>query len=119
MAKVLIVDDDNDIRLMVRKSFERFGWIADEAASGDDAMTVDWASYDVLVLDQSMPGMQGDEFALHVRRADYTGTIVFYSAHITKALERKLYEEVNLALYLVSKSDITKLFEVIRELTAA
>lgn len=58
--KVLLVDDDGPLRLMLARSLERQGFVA-ATASGVEAMEGLLASqqFDVVVLDRNMPGESG------------------------------------------------------------
>lgn len=58
--KVLIIDDDPDIRLIVRVSLSRHGFTVAEAASGPDGLRAARDDRpDVIVLDVMMPEMDG------------------------------------------------------------
>jgi DNA-binding response OmpR family regulator len=58
--KVLIIDDDPDIRLIVRVSLSRHGFTVAEAASGADGLRAARDDRpDVIVLDVMMPEMDG------------------------------------------------------------
>ena len=58
--KVLIIDDDADIRLIVRVSLSRHGFVVTEAASGADGLRAAREDRpDVIVLDVMMPEMDG------------------------------------------------------------
>ncbi len=57
---VLVVDDDVDIRRLVRHLLEKVGCDVSEAASGKEGLAVFHASSpDLVVLDISMPGLDG------------------------------------------------------------
>lgn len=59
-ARVLVVDDEADIRELVRALLERAGALVREAADGRDALRLlDDARPDVIVLDVTMPGFDG------------------------------------------------------------
>lgn len=61
---VVIVDDQADLRLLLRRTIERDGRcrIVGEAADGAEALAViDASDPDVLLLDLGMPGMDGLE----------------------------------------------------------
>lgn len=118
VKKVLIVDDEHDVRLMLRSMFATQGWEVHEAASGDEALERDPATFDAIVLDQRMPGANGDEVGLEFRRRGYGGPIVFFSAYISGDLEDRLVNEVNADLRIVSKTDFPRLREVVGVLTA-
>jgi DNA-binding response OmpR family regulator len=59
--KLLIVDDEPHIRQMMRLTLETAGYEVDEAASGEDGLEQfgDGSTYDVVLLDQKMPGLDG------------------------------------------------------------
>ncbi len=60
MPKILIVDDEPDIRSLVRRYAEREGYEADEAANGLDAVELcRKTKYDVVIMDAMMPGLDG------------------------------------------------------------
>ena len=64
MAKrVLIVDDEENIREMTRLALETAGYEVGEAATGLEAFAVIGSdeSWDAILLDQKMPGMVGTE----------------------------------------------------------
>jgi DNA-binding response OmpR family regulator len=57
---VLIVDDDADLRHLVRTYVENDGMRCDEADTGDIALEkIEQAPYDIIVLDIMMPGKDG------------------------------------------------------------
>lgn len=62
--RILIVDDDDDIRAVVQASLEEFGsWQAVTAASGAEGVTIaQTEALDAILLDISMPGMDGFQF---------------------------------------------------------
>jgi excisionase family DNA binding protein len=65
---VLIVDDDADVRAVIRECLEREGFLADEAGSaleGIDRMNN--RIPDLMMLDVSMPGVDGWEMLRRVR----------------------------------------------------
>ena len=70
VRKVLIVDDDQSIRFVLREVLRADGWAVDEV---DDGAAVEdqlerWR-YDLLMLDLYMPGMNGFEVLRRVRQS--------------------------------------------------
>jgi two-component system, NtrC family, nitrogen regulation response regulator NtrX len=62
MARILIVDDEDSIRSILRQLFEYEGHTVEEAASGPDALArVEEVNPHVVFLDVKMPGMDGIE----------------------------------------------------------
>lgn len=66
VVRVLVVDDDVDVRRSVTRFLVRAGYVVDEAgdlASADEKLTI--TDYDAAVLDRSLPG--GDSIGLLTR----------------------------------------------------
>lgn len=69
---VLIVEDDADIREMLRFSLARDGYKVVEAESADDAVRIlDKPGVDLILLDWMLPGMSGIEFVRRMRTEDH------------------------------------------------
>ena len=117
--QVLVVDDDEDIRVLLRGFLMAKGWVVDEAATGDEALAMSHADYDLIVLDQRMPGLTGYETGVRLRRRGFGGPIIFYSAYVTPELERDLRRDVDSELHIVGKPDLDHLLNVIEGLSAA
>lgn len=79
--RVLIVDDEPDIRLVVRIFATSIGHdIVGEAADGREAIEMARVHQpDVIVLDVMMPGMTGLEALPEIREACPDSTVVIYS----------------------------------------
>ena len=62
-GRVLLVDDEADIRRSISKFLTRSGWEVDLADSGEEGLRlVRQAEYSVVLCDLRMPGMSGHEF---------------------------------------------------------
>ena len=67
--RVLVVDDDPTIRLLLSKFLEMQICEAETAADGEEALEILSAGhFDVIMVDLQMPGMTGIEFAEIVRQ---------------------------------------------------
>lgn len=61
-GRVLIVDDDPQIRRVMRTTLEAKGYDVDEAGSGEQALDLSHAEkYDLIILDINLPGKTGVE----------------------------------------------------------
>ena len=68
-TRILSVEDDERIRTAVRMGLEDEGWIVDEAASGEDALTAfSRQPADVVLIDIMLPGMDGFAVCRAIRR---------------------------------------------------
>jgi two-component system phosphate regulon response regulator PhoB len=85
-SRLLLVDDDADIREVVGAMLEAVGLVVDVAESAEEALErVRREPFDLLVLDWSLPGMSGLELCRTVRgEPEIAGTpILFLSAHVS------------------------------------
>ncbi len=90
-ARLLIVDDHEVVRLGERVLFAKDDSleVCGEAQNGVDAIRmVSETSPDVVILDLSMPGMNGFEIAARIRLVAPSIRIVFFSAHEIPATAR-------------------------------
>ena len=80
-VRVLIVDDEPDIRATVSAMLEIEGYGVAEAANGADALAVVEAHPpDVILLDMRMPVLDGWGFAAEMRRRNHAIPIVVMTA---------------------------------------
>jgi CheY-like chemotaxis protein len=80
-VRVLIVDDEPDIRATVSAMLEIEGYDVAEAANGADALAaVESDPPDVILLDMRMPVLDGWGFAAEMRRRNHAIPIVVMTA---------------------------------------
>lgn len=76
-AKILVVDDEERIRRLIRMYLEREDFIVDEADNGKDALAMALNSdYNVIILDIMMPEMDGIETCQMLRKEKDTPVIM-------------------------------------------
>jgi DNA-binding response OmpR family regulator len=82
MARILVVDDENNIRTMIRLALQHVGHTVDTAADGPEGLEKfrNGADYDLVLLDQRMPGMEGLEVLREMRKRDPQSRIVMATA---------------------------------------
>lgn len=115
--RVLIVDDDPDIRLMMRVLFRDEGWETLEAASAREALELLDASsgVEMIVLDHRMPELTGLELARNLRETMPGQPIVMCSAYLDPEVEQ---EAMDLSLPAVDKANLHLLVETIKNQVA-
>jgi len=75
-ATVLVVDDDEGARTLLRDFLTREGYGCRLAASGEGALAdLDLAVPDLILLDAVMPGLDGFETCRRIRRREDTGAV--------------------------------------------
>ncbi len=86
MSKVLIVDDEIGIRRSLKGVFEDEGYAADVAASGEECIQMlEGGTYDLVLLDVWLPGIDGLETLKQLRQTDGTTAVIMISGHATIA----------------------------------
>jgi two-component system response regulator ResD len=76
-AHILVVDDEERIRRLVRMYLEKEGYTLDEAADGDQGLQMaNETDYDVILLDVMMPGKDGIEVCQEIRKEKGTPIIM-------------------------------------------
>lgn len=68
MPRVLVVDDEEPIRELVRLTLEQEGFRTDAVVDGRSALLqLEATPYDIVLLDRMLPGMQGTEVLRRIR----------------------------------------------------
>lgn len=90
MARILLADDDQAARNLVKRALEAEGHTVDIAEDGTEALRhfkAAIAAYDLIVSDVEMPGVDGVTLAKEALAASPNVRILLVSGH-TEALER-------------------------------
>ncbi|MEO0478790.1 MAG: response regulator [Planctomycetota bacterium] len=81
-CRVLFVDDEESVRYFARRGLERRGFAVTTADSGTAGLAeLEKASFDVVVTDLRMPGIDGFEFLQRIRRQRSDLPVVVITAH--------------------------------------
>jgi CheY-like chemotaxis protein len=80
MAHILLIDDDERIRLLVRKTLENDGHTVSVARNGAEALDLFDQTVELVVTDVLMPRMGGFETIAHLRKRSPTVPIISMSA---------------------------------------
>lgn len=83
--RVLVIDDDDDLRTLVVRVVKQAGYGVDSAADGQAGLDrLAERTYDVIVCDVRMPGMDGVTFYREVERRDPAAArrVVFMTTHV-------------------------------------
>jgi two-component system, OmpR family, alkaline phosphatase synthesis response regulator PhoP len=79
--RLLIADDDTDMRLLLAEYFRRLGFQVDERESGQAALEASIANkFDCFIFDVSMPGMSGFDLLKRVRDRGIQTPALFLTA---------------------------------------
>jgi DNA-binding NtrC family response regulator len=117
MAKVLVVDDDQSLRLLYQKELEDDGHQVTTVPSGKDALeTISRARPDVVVLDIKMEEMDGLSVLDEIMKIDKTIPVILNTAYSTFKSDITTWSA---EAYVVKSSDLSELKRTIAEVTAS
>lgn len=79
--KILIVEDQNELRELVKNFLGDYGYVVDEAEDGEEGYhKINMNSYDCLILDINLPKLDGLEIAKKVRKEGKSVPIIMLTA---------------------------------------
>ena len=83
--RILVVDDEPHLRRMMRLALEGAGYDVEEAADGDQALSVfgDGRRFAATLLDQRMPGLDGLEVLSRLKQRRADACVVMVTAYAT------------------------------------
>lgn len=86
MKKILVVDDEQDLCEILKFNLETEGYEVETANSAEEALEMDIASFDLLLLDVMMGGMSGFQLAKQLKDNPMTANvpIIFLTARDTE-----------------------------------
>jgi DNA-binding response OmpR family regulator len=81
--RILIIDDEENIRRVTRLTLQAAGYEVGEAGDGERGLETfgDGSGWDAVLLDQRMPGMDGLETLRHINERDPTARVVMATAY--------------------------------------
>lgn len=110
MFKILVVEDDKDLNRSVCAFLNQSGYEASGCLNANDAYdTMYNSTFDLIVSDIMMPGIDGYEFAKTVRELDENIPILFMTARDDFASKQRGYR-VGIDDYMVKPIDLDELF---------
>lgn len=80
MEKILIIEDEEDIREIVSFNLEHEGYAVVSAASAEEGLKLVSNSINLILLDVMLPGMSGFEMASLLRKGGNSTPIIFLTA---------------------------------------
>jgi len=117
MTKILVVDDEMDIRFVIGKMLEREGYETVEADSGEQALEVlSKSSPDLILLDVMMPGLDGYETCLEIKSQETIKHIpvVMLTAKTAESDKIKALEECGAQWHISKPIDRKKFIETVK-----
>jgi two-component system, OmpR family, response regulator len=113
--RVLLVDDEVDFTASLGKVLRRRGFEVETASDGMTAVVrIAKESFDVVVLDVKMPGMDGIQVLAEIKRLAIATRVILLTGHLSLSEEETGLKEGAFA-YLFKPFPILKLVSLIEE----
>jgi CheY-like chemotaxis protein len=114
MKRIMVVDDEENIRFLYKEELEDEGFSVELAKNGEEALEkLPDFKPDLITLDIKMPGMNGIEVLKHIREQDRELPIVLCSAYGEYKQDFTTWAS---DAYVVKCADLTELKTTIRRL---
>jgi len=116
-TKILYVDDEQSLALLGEEFLGDLGYQVTSAFSGSMALELfsqDAEGYDLVITDESMPGMSGIELAQEIGRISPQTPVILCSGHLL-TMEEAGMKETNIKAVLVKTEVCNKLPEMIEQ----
>jgi two-component system, OmpR family, response regulator QseB len=114
--RVLVVEDDGQLRAMLVRLLIEESYAVDEAADGQRALHLGLTrGYDVIVLDRRLPGIEGLDVVARLRRSGVGTPVLVLSAAAT-ASDRVTGLDAGAEDYLTKPFDVDELLARLRAL---
>ncbi len=112
--RILVVDDEEGLRLLYKEELEDEGYSVELAASGQEALDkIEKDSIDLVILDIKMPGMDGVEVLRKVKDRWKDLPVVLCTAYPHYKHEFGTWAS---DAYIVKSSDLTELKDTVKEI---
>lgn len=112
--RVLVIDDDDDIRFLVARRLERAGHVVSEAPDGTSGLALIEAEVpDLVVLDWMMPGLTGIDVLARIRSVDPSRPRVLMLTARTQESDVALAREAGADAFLAKPFTAPELLEAV------
>ncbi|MDD4955028.1 MAG: response regulator [Candidatus Omnitrophica bacterium] len=104
--RILLIDDEVDFLILIKKRIESWGYLVITATCGDDALdALDTTAPRVIILDYNMPDINGIELLRKIRKTNKKIPVIMFTAQPTiKAMEEA--KELNIIAFIPKESSM-------------
>ncbi len=114
MTKLLVVDDEKNIRFLYKEEFQDEGYEVTVAASAEEAMEkIRQTKPDIITLDIKMAETDGIEFMRKLKKDESEIPVVLCSAYGVYKSDFRVWAS---DAYVVKSADLTELKTIIKQL---
>lgn len=113
---IMVIDDEIVLAEMAGEMLQKLGYTVEVLADSGVALTAlqnNSSQYDLLITDQTMPGLSGLDLAREAIRARPNLSVILYSGYST-GINRQLLEESGIKRFLMKPLSMNNLAEAVR-----
>ena len=112
-SRLLVADDEKNLRTLYQLDLESEGYDVELAANGDEVLAkLEQSDFDLIVLDIQMPGMSGIDLLQKIMARDKHQPVILNTAYPS---HRDNFMTWPADAYIVKSSDTTELKQAIRK----
>lgn len=113
--KILVADDEKNMRATLAAILEEKGYAVVEAATGEQTLDLcHQQAFDVVLMDVRMPGLNGVETFRKIRRHQDTTKVILMSAYDVDDLKRTALEEGAVA-FLPKPLNVQRIMDLVQD----
>ena len=118
MVRIMIIEDDEEMRSLLKDFFEEEGFETDSVSNGVDALRMfSKDHFDLVITDIRMPGLTGLDILPRIRRLKPETPVIVMTAYGSDDVRRRAFER-GATTYLEKPIQLSKLRSVIREMVS-
>jgi two-component system response regulator FlrC len=118
-ARILLVDDDDEMRSFLRRALGIHGYpVVDQSSAAQVVATLDAETFDAVILDKEMPGVNGLDLLRALRDRHPELPVIFVTAFGGPRLGEEVLR-MGAARYLEKPFRVGDLLEALRQVTSA
>ena len=119
MVRIMIIEDDEEMRTLLKDFFEQEGFETDAASNGVDALrAISEDHFDLVVTDIRMPGLTGLDILPAIRKLKPETPILVMTAYGSDDLRRRILER-GATIYLEKPVRLSRLKTLIQEMVSS
>ncbi len=117
MVRIMIIEDDEEMRSLLKEFFEEEGFETDSVSNGVDALKILSEDHvDLVITDIRMPGLSGLDILPAIRRLKPETPIIVMTAYGSEDLRRRTLER-GATIYLEKPIRLNQLKTLVREVS--
>jgi DNA-binding response OmpR family regulator len=117
MSKIMVVDDEQDLREMISLMMEKEGYEIEEAKDGSDFLNkIDEFQPDLVTLDVMMPGLTTKDILEQLKEKQTNPKIILLSVvQFLEAEKNKIFAMGNIVDYITKPFDLSEFIETVKK----